>query len=210
MTQSAQSIIDSRRSRQRKAAEDCKPDDIWKASQAQGEPPFGAAKGFTYPLASKKPDFFVKYTATSGKSLLEPEGRNQKFAFDTLRDLQQKPSPQRKLLVLVPEIYRIFEHRGYYYLVMEFVPGKTLEDLFTKPSSGNSHEDPATLYKRVADAIRLLLVKAPPGAPPGPVGGGIIRHPFFSDYQSTISYKNVGELKTHLDQVSSTSSAQNF
>lgn len=210
MAATVQSMINDRRSRQRQAAHACEPDDIWNASQALEDPPFGVANGFTYPPASNQPSFFVKYTDSENKSLLEPERRNQEFAFNTLRSLQQTAPPQRKLLVLAPEIFRAFEHRDYYYLVMEFVPGKTMEDLFAEETPETSQGDRATLYQHVADAIQLLSVKAPPGARPGPVGGGILRHPIFSDSQAEVPYRDVEMLEKHLNNVSSTSSANNF
>lgn len=210
MASTAQSIIDDRRSRQRKAARACELDGIWNASRALEDPPLNVARGFTYPPASKQPKFFVKYTDSESKSLLEHERRNQEFAYNTLRTLQQTASPQRKLLVLAPEIFRAFEHRGYYFLVMEFVPGKTMEGLFREETHETSQGSRATLYRHVADAIRLLSVKAPPGSKPGPVGGGILRHPIFSDFQAVVPYRDVKMLETHLNNVSSTSSPQKF
>lgn len=138
MSPTPQSIIEDQRSRQRQAAQTCEPDDIWNASQTLEDPPWGAAKGFTYPPGSKERKIFVKYTKVRSKWLLEPEKRNQEFAFNTLRRLQQPASPQGKLLVCVPEIFRAFEHRDYYYLVMECVPGKHWRNYSGREGPGRS------------------------------------------------------------------------
>ncbi|KUI62423.1 hypothetical protein VP1G_09546 [Cytospora mali] len=155
MPQTPQSIIDDRRSSQRAFALACEQVDIWKASQTQKSPPWGAATGFIYP-SRKNPKFFVKFTDSRCKWLLEQEKRNQEFAFDTLRG-----------------------------------PG----------AGAGGQGDTSRFYRYIAEGIRLLSVKAPPEAKPGPVGGGIIRHPLFSDFQATISYRDVEMLEKHLNKV---------
>lgn len=203
MSLTAHSAIDERRSRQRQAALACTEDDIWDASQTQGRTPFGAAKGFTYPLGSQDPEFFVKFTRSPSKWLLEPERRNHEFAFSTLRAQQQPASEQQKLIVCVPELFRAFEHRGCYFLVMEHVPGKTLGQILDEDDNEEAGEvDHSMLYGYIAEGIRLLCVKAPPGSSPGPVGGGIIRHPFFNDFEAATPYRDVEMLETHLNKVS--------
>lgn len=92
---------------------------------------------------------------------------------------------------------------------MEFVPGKSLEELFRQDRPGKSQADHAKLYQHVADSNRLLSVKAPTGAKPGPVGGGGIRHPIFRDFQAVVPYRDVEMLETHLNKVSNTSSPHN-
>lgn len=202
MPPSAHSIIDHRRSCQRQAALACTEDDIWNASQTQEGPLLGNAKGFIYPIGSQNPKFFVKYTKTRSKWLLEPEKRNHEFAFNVLRARQQQAA-QQGLIVCVPEIFRAFEHRDFYFLVMEFVPGKTLQQILIDDENvGAEQVDHSILYKHIAEGIRLLSVKAPPGSKPGPVGGGVIRHPFFNDFEAATPYRDIEMLQKHLNKVS--------
>ncbi|KUI70890.1 hypothetical protein VM1G_06411 [Cytospora mali] len=218
MPQTPQSIIDDRRSSQRAFALACKQVDIWKASQTQKSPPWGAATGFMYPNA-QNPKFFVKFTDSRSKWLLEQEKRNQEFAFNTLHGLgPQQPVPQGlKLLVCVPEMFRAFEYEDYYFLIMECVPGRTLNQVIAAAQAragdaklgagagagagAGGQGDTSRFYRYIAEGICLLSVKAPPEAKPGPVGGGIIRHPLFSDFQATISYRNVEMIEKHLNKV---------
>ncbi|KAI3397508.1 hypothetical protein diail_10720 [Diaporthe ilicicola] len=201
-----QSVIDDRRSRQRQAALSCNEADIWSASQTQ-ELHWGTARGFAFPLGSQYPEFFVKFTSIECKWFLDPERRNHEFAFETLREQRQPPAAQQKeFIVCVPEIFRSFEYRDFYFLAMEFVPGRTLGDILREEDAkgGEDQVDHSTLYKHIAEGIRLLSVKAPPEAKPGPVGGGIIRHPFFKDFEAATPYRDVEMLEAHLNKVSRT------
>lgn len=203
MHSTSQSVIDDRRSRQCQAALSCKEADIWSASQTQEEPHWGTARGFAFPPDSSNPEFFVKFTSSECKWFLEPERRNHEFAFDTLRKQQHPPAAQQGgFLICVPEIFRSFEYGGFYFLVMEFVPGRTLGDIFREDEKrGQGQADYSLLYKHIAEGIRLLSVKAPPEAKPGPVGGGIIRHPFFKNFEAATPYRDVEMLEAHLNKV---------
>lgn len=134
MPPTPQSIINERRSSQRQSALACGQDEICKASQIQERPPRGTARGFIYPPDSNDNQrFFVKSTGSRSKWLLEPEKCNHEFAFNTLHRLGPQPASQQlELLVCVPEIFRAFEYREYYFLVMEFVPGRTLDELLNE------------------------------------------------------------------------------
>lgn len=213
MPLSPQSIIHDRRSSQRKAAWACGQEDIWNALQTHtgtlGR--FERSKlcqVFPYPLGSNDPKFLVKCIASDDKQLLQAEKRNQKFASSTLCGQGLQPASQEQnLIVCVPEVFRDFEYRDFYFLVMEFVPGRLLRRILsdrvdTQRRAGVRHQDDSSLYRYIAEGIRLLRVKAPSGASPGPVGGGIIRHPLFQDSQATISYRDVKMLETHLNKVS--------
>ncbi|KAG8168742.1 hypothetical protein KVR01_001491 [Diaporthe batatas] len=136
------------------------------------------------------------------KWLLEPEMRNHEFAFNALRARQQQAA-QEGLVVCVPEIFRNFEHRGFYFLVMEFVPGKTLRQILKDDKDlGAGQVDHSMLFKHIAEGIRLLIcVKAPPGSKPGPVGGGFIRHPFFRDLEAPTPYRDIEMMETHLNKI---------
>lgn len=215
MSLTPQSIIDERRSSQRKVAAACGQDGIWKASQMVS--PFAQrtrAKMFSYPLNSNSPKFFVKFIAKQGRKVLETEKHNQEFAFSTLHKLgtQQPASKQSKLLVCVPEIFDDFEYLGRYFLVMEFVPGITLNealepgaDVLGRAGAEVVAElDKSNLYRYIATGIRLMSAnaKVPSQAKPGPVEGGIIRHPFFKESRAVIPYRNVEMLEKHLNKVS--------
>lgn len=203
MPTTPRSIVDDRRSRQRQAALACEEDDIWNASQARENSPGAMVQTFTYPTGSHDPQCFVKFTSSRNQGLLEVERRNHEFAFNTLRELQQPASQESELLVCVPEIFRAFEYLDYYFLMMEFVPGKTLYQLSWEDAcAGRRQRDPSTSNKYVDAGIRMLRVKAPPGAKPGPVGGGRIRHPLFKNCEATVPYRDVEMLETHLNKVS--------
>ncbi|KUI63012.1 hypothetical protein VP1G_10137 [Cytospora mali] len=212
MSLTPQSIINERRSSQRKAAEAYGQDDIWKASQIVATfPPLTKAKTFSYPLNSKSPQLFIKFIASYGREALESEKRNQEFAFSTLLGTQQPASQQVRLIVCVPEVFYDFEDRGRYFVVMEFVPGITLNealvpgaDVLGRAGAEVVAElDKSNLYQYIATGIHLLSAnaKVPPGAKPGPVGGGIIRHPFFKDSQARVPYRDVEMLEKHINKI---------
>jgi len=64
--------------------------------------------------------------------------------------------------------------------------------------------------QRVAEAVqRMHAIKAPiGGSAPSPVGGGSIKHRFFYDWNSDITYETVEELKEHINRVSKLSSLE--
>lgn len=214
MSLTPQSIINERRSSQRQVAEACGKEDLWKASQmVEKYAPITRARTFSYPFNSKGPKLFVKFIASEDRELLESEKRNHEFAFSTLQKLgtQQPASQQLKLFVCVPEIFYDFEYRERYFLVMEFVPGITLNEALETDTDvlGRAGAevlaklDKSNLYRYIATGIRLLSAnaKVPSGAKPGPVEGGIIRHPFFKDSTARIPYKNVDMLEKHLNKI---------
>ncbi len=54
----------------------------------------------------------------------------------------------------------------------------------------------------VAAAVQTLIKIPSPSLTPGPVGGGVIEHPFFIDGKSDIWYNTVEELQGHINGVS--------
>ncbi|KAI9651660.1 MAG: hypothetical protein M1829_002575 [Trizodia sp. TS-e1964] len=68
-------------------------------------------------------------------------------------------------------------------------------------------DDPAFIarwderYRKLAHAINLLLTIPPPDARPGPVGGGIIRHPLFHEYKASRVYDTVEDLEQDINQL---------
>ena len=54
----------------------------------------------------------------------------------------------------------------------------------------------------IAAALESLVAINSPSSQPGPVGGGCIKHPFFVERTSPISYETVEELEQHINGVS--------
>ena len=81
---------------------------------------------------------------------------------------------------------------------MEYVRGKTIRELLDKESVDTRLQE---CYTQVAQAIKLFLSIPIPTAIPGPVGGGIIRHPLFKDTIASVEYSSVGHLQAHLTAV---------
>jgi len=121
---------------------------------------------------------------------------NQDFAFNALEGMPQ----QRRAGIHVPKIYRVIEEGADgVYIVMEYVNGKTLKELLEE---GVSHDQLQEYYNQIAKAIELFLsIKVPDGVTPGPVGGGIIKHPLFKDTIASIEYNSVDELQQHVNNV---------
>jgi hypothetical protein len=133
------------------------------------------------------PIFWIKYGLRSQGR--EAEAQSQDFAF---RALERIPQPEREG-VRIPEVYRIFTDDYYpsedsmVYIVMEYVPGKTLLQILDETPSETPSQRLEHLYDHIAKAIRLFLsFEVPYDATPGPYGGGIIRHPLFKDYEASI------------------------
>ena len=53
-----------------------------------------------------------------------------------------------------------------------------------------------------AAAIQFLVTLRGPDLVPGPIGGGLIRHPFFHDRESAVVYPTVGWLELHINRAS--------
>ena len=93
--------------------------------------------------------------------------------------------------VRVPCVYIAFESNGWGYIVMEYIDGSTCDD-----------SDAAL----IATAVESLITVRGPTAVPGHVGGGPIRHYFFTERESPITYDSVKELEDHINGVSVPSS----
>ncbi|CAN8096458.1 unnamed protein product [Discula destructiva] len=144
--------------------------------------------GFVFPLT--QPVAYVKFGFASERMA---ETRNQTYAFGALKAM---PLDQTRG-ILIPEIYRTFESDRRFFIVMEYIPGRTLAQL-------QDHQDwesqMATAVDSLARAIRLLMsMQAPPGQQPGPVGGGRLQHPLFKNGHAFREYSSVDELETHLN-----------
>ena len=60
----------------------------------------------------------------------------------------------------------------------------------------------ASDFALVAAAVQSLIAIPSPTSAPGPVGGGLIEHPFFIERKSSIWYESVKELGDHINGVS--------
>ena len=157
-----------------------------------------STKGLKYP--PEDPIFWIKY----GSSLdgRDAEARTQDFAF---RALEQIPESDREG-IRIPKVYRTFStEKDEYgncmvYIVMEYVPGKTL---YQKVVDNPTIENVEFVYSTVVKALKLFLFsfKVPDNAAPGPYQGGIIRHPLFKYYEAPIEYSSVVQLQCHINKV---------
>lgn len=103
--------------------------------------------------------------------------------------------------IRIPEVYRTLQKGDWFYIVMEYIPGKTLQQLADQEDWGESRQKALTIS--IARAVRLLMsIPVPAGQTPGPVGGGQIRYPLFKDDTSFCNYSSVDELEKHLNDVS--------
>jgi hypothetical protein len=109
--------------------------------------------------------------------------------------------PDQTRGICIPEVYRTLQSGDWFYIIMEYIPGKTLQQLADQKDWGKPRQN--ALTNSIAMAMRLLIsIPVPVGQMPGPVGGGQIRHPLFKDDTSFCNYSSVDELEKHLNDVS--------
>ncbi|KAL1862581.1 hypothetical protein Daus18300_008541 [Diaporthe australafricana] len=154
------------------------------------KPNGNSVTGFGFPR--EQPVAHVKFGLPH---ILQPELRNHEYVFRALRDM---PQDQTKG-IRIPEVYRTLESDERLFIVMEYVPGKTLQQVVDQEGWESQK---AALTNSIARAMRLLMsIPVPAGQKPGPVGGGHIRHPLFKDHTSFRDYPSVDELEQHLNIV---------
>lgn len=152
-----------------------------------------SVKWLVYP-SSSSPLAFIKFAHK--RFGMAAETRNQIFASKALKQMP----PRECAGIRIPEVYRVIEKDDIIYLVMEYVSGETLEELLAKDVSDDYLQEK---YAQITKAIKLLLsINVPQNTVPGPVGGGIIKHPLFKDTVASIEYASVEELQRHLKLVS--------
>ncbi|OAA53624.1 Protein kinase-like domain protein [Niveomyces insectorum RCEF 264] len=129
---------------------------------------------------------------------LLPEARTQQFAHDGLA----KMPPDERQGIHVPRILRLVQYdSGSGYIVMEYVPGKTLEHIH-REHQDMTPEDSQPYYDAISRALRLFLaIPVPADAQPGPVGGGIIHHALFKGFVAPIKYDSVDMLEKHMNKL---------
>ncbi|KAG5650733.1 hypothetical protein H0H81_011233 [Sphagnurus paluster] len=120
-------------------------------------------------------DIWVKF----GPNVTMGEARTQQFVAQYLE-------AENNHDVRAPRVYLAFTWGVYGYIVSEFIDGPMC-DL----------SDAAL----VAPAVQALIAIPPPSSTPGPVGGGLIEHPFFIERQSSIQYESVKDLEDHVNGI---------
>ena len=121
-------------------------------------------------------DIWVKF----GRNIAMSEAMTQRFV---AQHLQANNNPD----VRAPRVYLAFTWGGFGYIVSEFIDGKMCDNSDTA---------------LVAAAVQALIAIPSPSSRPGPVGGGLIEHPFFVERTSSIWYESVEELEDHVNGVS--------
>lgn len=155
------------------------------------KPNGNSVTGFVFP--TKHPIAYVKFCYPKARGIAEVKNHNYAF-----RALEAMP-PDQTQGIFIPEIYRTFESGHRFFIVMDYIPGRTLMQLQEQKDWESQKE---TVINNIARAIKLLTsIQAPPGQKPGPVGGGRIRHPLFKNDKSFCEYSSVDELERHLNRV---------
>ncbi|KAG6354589.1 hypothetical protein INS49_004607 [Diaporthe citri] len=193
-TMDAESVTEDHRSVQRHAALAWSEEEIentWKHTP-KFKPNGFSVTGFPYPPDA--PLAYIKFGDPVEWKLAEV--RNQIFVHDAL---QQLP-PEEKQGIHVPEVYRTMRIGYLLFIIMEFVPGRTLAQITEDWENWVMAREEVT--NKIAQGMRLLLsLPVPCDAKPGPVGGGIIRHPMFKDCEAATEYDSVDMLERHLNKV---------
>lgn len=191
-----ESVPEDLRSIQRRAALAWSPEEIehaWK--HTPGLKPNGHAEtGFPYP--TEAPLAYVKFGFPTCIEYSQAEVRNQIFAYDAL----QKLPPEARQGVHVPEVYRTVEIGRRLFVIMEYVAGKSLAQIVGDDETWEAHGEEVT--NKICQGMKLLLsLPVPQDAKPGPVGGGIIHHTIFKDFEAAIEYDSIDMLERHLNKV---------
>ncbi|KAL5331280.1 hypothetical protein ACEPPN_000810 [Leptodophora sp. 'Broadleaf-Isolate-01'] len=156
------------------------------------------ARTVVYP-SQNAPIAFIKIA--SSQSGVESEISNQRFAFDALEALPK----QERAGIRVPKIYRVLEKASTRYIIMEYVQGQTLDELLDQDILHDLH------FNQISKAIKLFLsFEVPVNATPGPIGGGIIRHPLFKDAIASIEYASVNALQGHVQALANMPETNNL
>jgi len=115
-----------------------------------------------------------------GPSITMVEAETQRFVAHYLED-NDIPT------VRAPRVYLAFTWCGFGYIVTEYIDGQICGD---------------SDIPLVAAAVQSLITIQNSTSTPGPVGGGLIEHPFFVDRTSSIWCESVEELQDHMNSVS--------
>lgn len=128
---------------------------------------------------SLDPDHFVKFDIPQ---VVWPEIASHSHIFEYAQSHADTPGTPR-----IPKVIHHFEYQHTMYMVMEAI---TLM------------EPPPDLPERIAEAVRWLSgVPAPADHVLGPLGGGVIRHSFFKDYEAPLVFSSIEALERYIEQV---------
>ncbi|KAF2816375.1 uncharacterized protein BDZ99DRAFT_566213 [Mytilinidion resinicola] len=142
----------------------------------------GFSKHVAYPPHA--PQLWIKY----GCSVVQNEVPAQMMAYYGLQQLQS--------YVRIPKVYYTCRYMNVSYIVIEYIPGKTMGQLLKERPT--QKQDICNL---VAFGLQeLLRIPVPPAARPAAINGGRIWHCLFDDHQAPMEYRNVSELETHLNE----------
>ncbi|KAG8983778.1 hypothetical protein FRB90_005768 [Tulasnella sp. 427] len=117
----------------------------------------------------------------SGRNVTMGEARTQRFV---AQYLQANNNPA----VRAPRVYLAFTWGSFGFIVAEYIDGQMYDNSDTA---------------LVATAVQALITipNPSPNLTPGPVGGGLIEHPFFIEGRSSIEYESVEELHDHINGI---------
>ena len=119
---------------------------------------------------------WVKY----GLTITMGEAKTQNFFAQFLDNMADSA-------VRAPQVYLAFRSRCFGYMVMENIDGQICD---------------MSDVDRVAVAVQSLISIPSLTSVPGSVGGGVIQHPIFIEWTSSILYESVKELEDHINGVS--------
>lgn len=121
-------------------------------------------------------DIWVKY----GVEITMAEAQTQHF-------ISQYLQHAKCTTVRAPRVYIAFTWKRFGFIVSEFIYGQQCE----------SSDDVL-----ISDAVKTLInIQSPDSRKPGPVGGGLIEHPFFCHRLSDIEYESVEDLEDHVNGI---------
>ena len=140
-------------------------------------------RGVSLVDASGEPYAWLKFGSIP---VIIPEARTQHYI--ALEVNRSTDAPLR-----VPYVYLAFEFGSQGFIAMEYIDGAALEL--------NDRD-----FADAAAAVQFLASIRGPDLVPGPIGGGIICHPFFFDHEAEVVYPTVGSLQRHVNGVSFTHS----
>ncbi|KAF9016817.1 hypothetical protein BDZ89DRAFT_1045547 [Hymenopellis radicata] len=120
-------------------------------------------------------DIWVKF----GSDITMGEAKTQHLVAQYLES-------NRIAAVRAPRVYLAFTWGAFGFIVSEYIDGQICGD---------------SDIPLVATAVQYLITIRSTSPTPGPVGGGLIEHPFFVDRTSSIWYDSVEELQAHINGI---------